>query len=163
MDTKLIIEIIKIVAYVILGGLSIWYSANAKLKGQVGSIIEEAEEMYKDTTTVINSYARELGILKEKDVNFTGADVRNGMTAVVSIKHPDPRFEGQTKTKLDNQDAAKATAKVTGDEIQLFFDKNLETLKTVISCAEKAAKIRKTEERAKTNLLTKQKFSFDSN
>ncbi len=70
-------------------------------------------------------------------MNFTGADVRNGMTAVVSIKHPDPRFEGQTKTKLDNQDAAKATAKVTGDEIQLFFDKNLETLKTVISCAEK--------------------------
>ena len=69
----------------------------------------------------------------------------------------------QTKTKLDNQDAAKATAKVTGDEIQLFFDKNLETLKTVISCAEKAAKIRKTEERAKTNLLTKQKLSFDSN
>ena len=104
-----------------------------------------------------------LVFLKEKDVNFTGADVRNGMTAVVSIKHPDPRFEGQTKTKLDNQDAAKATAKVTGDEIQLFFDKNLETLKTVISCAEKAAKIRKTEERAKTNLLTKQKFSFDSN
>ena len=105
-------------------------------------------------TTVINSYARELGILKEKDVNFTGADVRNGMTAVVSIKHPDPRFEGQTKTKLDNQDAAKATAKVTGDEIQLFFDKNLETLKTVISCAEKAAKIRKTEERAKTYAFT---------
>ncbi len=45
------------------------------------------------------------------------------MTAVVSIKHPDPRFEGQTKTKLDNQDAAKATAKVTGDEIQLFLKK----------------------------------------
>ena len=114
-------------------------------------------------TSVINTYARELGILKEKDANFTGADVRNGMTAVVSIKHPDPRFEGQTKTKLDNQDASRATSKVTGDEIQLFFDKNLDTLKTVISCAEKAAKIRKTEEKAKTNLLTKQKFSFDSN
>ena len=114
-------------------------------------------------TTVINAYARELGILKDKDANFTGADVRNGMTAVVSIKHPDPRFEGQTKTKLDNQDASRATAKVTGDEIQLYFDKNLEVLKTVISCAEKAAKIRKTEEKAKTNLLTKQKFSFDSN
>ena len=114
-------------------------------------------------TTVINNYARELGILKDKDANFNGADVRNGMTAVVSIKHPAPRFEGQTKTKLDNQDAAKATAKVTGDEIQLYFDRNLDTLKTVISCAEKAAKIRKTEERAKTNLLTKQKFSFDSN
>ncbi len=114
-------------------------------------------------TTVINNYARELGILKDKDANFNGADVRNGMTAVVSIKHPAPRFEGQTKTKLDNQDASKATAKVTGDEIQLYFDRNLDTLKTVISCAEKAAKIRKTEERAKTNLLTKQKFSFDSN
>jgi len=114
-------------------------------------------------TNVINSYARELGILKEKDANFTGADVRNGMTAVVSIKHPDPRFEGQTKTKLDNQDAAKVVSKITGEEMGHFFDRNLETLKNIISCAEKAAKIRKTEERAKTNMLTKQKFSFDSN
>ena len=114
-------------------------------------------------TNVINTYARELNILKEKDANFTGADVRNGMTAVVSIKHPDPRFEGQTKTKLDNQDAAKVVAKVTGEEIIRFFDRNLETLKSIIGCAEKAAKIRKTEEKAKTNMLTKQKFSFDSN
>lgn len=114
-------------------------------------------------TTVINQYARELGILKEKDSNFTGADIRNGMTAIVSVKHPDPRFEGQTKTKLDNPDASKATGKVTGEEIVRYFDRNLETLKKVISCAEKAAKIRKTEERAKTNLLTKQKYSFDSN
>lgn len=114
-------------------------------------------------TTVINQYARELGILKEKDSNFTGADIRNGMTAIVSVKHPDPRFEGQTKTKLDNPDASKATGKVTGEEIVRYFDRNLETLKKVIGCAEKAAKIRKTEERAKTNLLTKQKYSFDSN
>lgn len=114
-------------------------------------------------TNVINSYARELNILKEKDANFTGADVRNGMTAVISIKHPDPRFEGQTKTKLDNQDAVKAVGKITGDEIGRFFDRNLEILKNVIGCAEKAAKIRKSEEKAKTNLLAKQKFSFDSN
>ena len=114
-------------------------------------------------TTAMNQYARELGILKEKDSNFTGADIRNGMTAIVSIKHPDPRFEGQTKTKLDNPDAAKATGKVTGEEIVRYFDRNLDTLKKVISCAEKAAKIRKTEEKAKTNLLTKQKYSFDSN
>ena len=114
-------------------------------------------------TTIINSYARELNILKEKDQNFTGPDVRNGMTAVISIKHPDPRFEGQTKTKLDNQDAAKVVAKVVGEELTRFFDRNLETLKAVIGCTEKAAKIRKTEERAKTNMLTKQKFSFDSN
>ena len=114
-------------------------------------------------TTVMNNYARELGILKEKDSNFTGVDIRNGMTAVISIKHPAPRFEGQTKTKLDNQDASKATAKVTGDEIVRFFDRNLETLKTVLSCAERSAKIRKTEEKANTNLLKKQKYSFDSN
>lgn len=114
-------------------------------------------------TTVMNTYAREIGVLKDKDSNFTGADIRNGMTAVVSIKHPAPRFEGQTKTKLDNQDASRATGKVTGEQLVLFFDRNLETLKTVLSCAEKAAKIRKTEERAKTNLLTKQKYSFDSN
>ena len=114
-------------------------------------------------TTVINNYARELNILKEKDANFTGPDVRNGMTAIVSLKHPDPRFEGQTKTKLDNQDASKVVAKVVGDEIVRFFDRNLETLKNIIGCAEKAAKIRKTEEKAKTNMLTKQRFSFDSN
>ena len=114
-------------------------------------------------TMVINQYARELGILKEKDPNFTGSDVRCGMTAVIAVKHPDPRFEGQTKTKLDNPDAAKAAAEVAGEELVLYFDKNLEALKAVIGCAEKSAKIRKAEEKAKTNLLVKQKFSMDSN
>ena len=114
-------------------------------------------------TTVMNQYARQLGILKEKDDNYTGSDIRNGMTAVVSIKHPDPRFEGQTKTKLDNPDAEKVTKSIAGEQLTLFFDKNLETLKNVISCAEKSAKIRKAEERTKTNLLSKSKFSIDSN
>ncbi len=114
-------------------------------------------------TTVMNQYAREIGVLKEKDTNFTGADIRNGMTAIVCLKHPDPRFEGQTKTKLDNQDAAKASSKVTSEEITRHFDRNLDMLKKVLSCAEKSAKIRKSEEKAKTNLLTKQRFSFDSN
>ena len=114
-------------------------------------------------TTVLNGYARTLGILKDKDANFTGTDIRSGITAVVSIKHPDPRFEGQTKTKLDNQDAAKAVSKVVGEQLELYFDRNLETLKSVLSCAERAAKIRKTQEKAKSNLLTKQKYSFDSN
>lgn len=114
-------------------------------------------------TTIMNQYAREIGVLKEKDANFTGVDIRNGMTAIVCLKHPDPRFEGQTKTKLDNQDASKATGKVTNDEITRFFDRNLDTLKKVLSCAERSAKIRKSEEKAKTNLLTKQRFSFDSN
>ena len=114
-------------------------------------------------TQVMNVYARELGILKEKDQNFTGADIRNGMTAVISVKHPAPRFEGQTKTKLDNPDAARVVAKIVSEEAPHFFDRNLDMLKAVLSCAERSAKIRKTEEKTKTNLLTKQKYSFDSN
>jgi len=114
-------------------------------------------------TAMINSYARELGILKEKDPNFTGADTRNGMTAVIAVKHPDPIFEGQTKTKLASADATKAVFTVAGDELQLYFDRNVEVLKGVIGCAEKSAKIRRAEEKAKTNMLTKSRFSFDSN
>ena len=114
-------------------------------------------------TQMINAYARELGILKEKDANFTGADTRNGMTAVVAIKHPNPIFEGQTKTKLASADASKATAIIIGDELTRFFDRNVEIVKAIIGCAEKSAKIRKQEEKAKTNMLTKSKFSFDSN
>ena len=114
-------------------------------------------------TQLINSYARELGILKEKDPNFTGADTRNGMTAIVAVKHPDPIFEGQTKTKLASADATKAVFTISGDLLQHYFDRNLETLKAIIGCAEKSAKIRKAEEKAKTNMLTKSKCSFDSN
>lgn len=114
-------------------------------------------------TTLINTYARELGILKEKDANFTGADVRNGLVAVVAVRHPDPRFEGQTKTKLDNPDAAKAVSSVISEQLHMYFDRHLEELKAVIGCAEKSAKIRKAEEKTKTNMLTKPKYSFDSN
>ncbi|MDO4804132.1 MAG: DNA gyrase subunit B [Lachnospiraceae bacterium] len=114
-------------------------------------------------TQVMNGYARELGVLKEKDSNFTGADIRNGMTAVISVKHPNPRFEGQTKTKLDNPDASRAVAKIVAEKAPHYFDRNLDTLKAVLSCAEKSAKIRKSEEKTKTNLLTKQKYSFDTN
>ena len=111
-------------------------------------------------TNLINTYAKELGILKE-NAKFTGADTRSGMTAIVAVKHPDPIFEGQTKTKLASADAARVVNNVTGDELQRYFDRNLEVLKGVIGCAEKSAKIRKAEEKAKTNMLTKSKFSFD--
>lgn len=113
-------------------------------------------------TTVMNQYARQLGILKEKDDNYTGSDIRNGMTAVVSIKHPDPRFEGQTKTKLDNPDAQRIVNKIVSEQIVLFFDKNLPILKNILSCAEKSVKLRKAEEKTKVSFLPKSKFSFDS-
>ena len=113
-------------------------------------------------TQTINTYAKDLGILKDPN-KFTGTDTRCGMTAVVVLKHPNPMFEGQTKTKLGSMDAQKAVQAVVGEQLELFFDRNLETLKTCISCAEKSAKIRKAEEKAKQNLITKKKFSFDSN
>ncbi len=114
-------------------------------------------------TQLINFYARQIGILKEKDNNFTGADTRNGMTCVIAIKYRDPIFEGQTKTKLASADAASDVASVTGEKLEHFFDRNIETVKSIIACAEKSAKIRKAEEKAKTNMLSKNKFSFDSN
>lgn len=114
-------------------------------------------------TSVINGYARGLGLLKDKDANYSGSDVRNGLVAVISVKHPNPRFEGQTKTKLDNADASKAVSKITTDELTRYFDRNVDTVKSIIECAEKSAKIRKAQERAKTNLLSKQKYSFDGN
>ena len=114
-------------------------------------------------TQLINSYARQLGILKEKDANFTGADTRNGMTAVIAIKFPDPIFEGQTKTKLASADAAKYVQSIVDAELQHYFDRNVEVMKAIIGCAEKSAKIRRAEEKAKTNMLSKSKYSFDSN
>jgi DNA gyrase subunit B len=114
-------------------------------------------------TQEINNYARELGILKDKDVNFTGADTRCGLTAIVAIKHFDPLFEGQTKTKLGSADAARVVNSVTGEQLEIYCDKNLETLKIMIECAMKSAKLRKAEEKVKSNLLGKQKYSFDGN
>ena len=114
-------------------------------------------------TQLVNAYARELGLLKEKDPNFTGTDTRNGLTAVISIKYPDPIFEGQTKTKLASLDAAKQVGNVVGEELTHYFDRNIEVMKSVIACAEKSVKIRRQEEKAKTNLLSKPKYSFDSN
>ena len=114
-------------------------------------------------TQLVNSYARQLQILKDKDENFTGADTRNGMTAIVNVKYRDPIFEGQTKTKLASQDVTRIVSMVVGEQLERYFDRNLDDVKAIISCAEKSAKIRKQEEKAKTNLLVKNKFSFDSN
>lgn len=111
---------------------------------------------------VINQYAKELGVFKSKEQSFAGNDTRNGMVAVISVSHPSPRFEGQTKTKLDNTDVQSAMISILNTELQHYFDRNLETLKTIISRAEMAAKIRKEEEKIHTNLADK-KFAFEGN
>ena len=79
------------------------------------------------------------------------------------MNHPDPIFEGQTKTKLASADATKAVFTVSGDLLSHYFDRNLETLKAIIGCAEKSAKIRKSEDNANTNILTNSKFSHYNN
>lgn len=104
-------------------------------------------------TRVMNQYARELGILKEKDENFDGKDIRNGLVAIVSIKHPDPQFEGQTKTKLGNTDAKSAVEDVFTQEVQRYFDKNVEELKKILDNSMKSYNARKAGDKARNAVL----------
>ena len=75
-------------------------------------------------TTLVNRYARDKGILKEKDENLTGEDVREGLTAVISVKLAEPQFEGQTKTKLGNTEAKAYVQRVAGNQLADWFDRN---------------------------------------
>lgn len=93
-------------------------------------------------TTLVNKYAREKGILKEKDDNLSGDDVREGLTAVVSVKLGEPQFEGQTKTKLGNTEAKAFVQKVTGDQLGDWFDRNPVAAKEIIRKALQAATAR---------------------
>jgi len=104
-------------------------------------------------TRVMNQYARELGILKDKDENFDGKDIRNGIVAIVSIKHPDPQFEGQTKTKLGNTDAKTAVGDVFSQEAQRWFDKNVEVLRAILDNTMKSYNARKASDKARTAVL----------
>ncbi|MCI8626820.1 MAG: DNA gyrase subunit B [Lachnospiraceae bacterium] len=104
-------------------------------------------------TRVMNQYARELGVLKEKDENFDGKDIRNGLVAIISIKHPDPQFEGQTKTKLGNTDAKVAVEDVVSAEITRFLDKNIEILKKILDNSMKSYNARKASDKARTAVL----------
>ena len=72
-------------------------------------------------TRVINDYARKNGLLKEADTNLTGEDVREGLIAIVSIKHPDPQFEGQTKTKLGNSEVSQITNSLFSEGFERFY------------------------------------------
>lgn len=111
-------------------------------------------------TRVMNQYARELGYLKGKDDNFDGKDIRNGIVAIISIKHPDPQFEGQTKTKLGNTDAKTAVEEVVSKEIVRYFDKNIEVLKSILDLAQKSYSARTASDKAR-NAVLKSLNDFD--
>ncbi len=104
-------------------------------------------------TRIMNSYARELGVLKDKDENFDGKDIRNGLVSIVSIKHPDPQFEGQTKTKLGNTDAKVAVDDVFATEVTRYFDKNVEILKKILDNSLRSFHARQASDKARTAVL----------
>ena len=109
---------------------------------------------------LINNYARnELGLLKDKDSNLSGADIRSGMQAIISVKHPDPQFEGQTKTKLSNTDVTKAVDDIVKEQLTVYFDRNYEVLKDICDRAVALSK-KKAMDKSKINIS---KFSFEGN
>ncbi len=93
-------------------------------------------------TSVVNRYARDQKMLREKDDNLTGEDVREGLTAIISIKLAEPQFEGQTKTKLGNTEAKSFVQRVTNDHLRDWFDRNPGEAKDIINKASQAARAR---------------------
>lgn len=112
-------------------------------------------------TRVMNQYARELNFLKNNEDNFDGKDIRNGIVAIVSIKHPDPQFESQTKNKLGNTDAKNAVDEVFSTEVQRYLDKNVEVLRRILENVHKSFKARTASDKARKSVM-KQLLDVDT-
>lgn len=120
------------------------------------------EEGFKRALTrVINDYAKNTGILKENDDKLSGDDVREGLTAVVSVKHPDPQFEGQTKTKLGNSDARTAVNEVFAETFSKFLLENPKVARQIVDKGVLAAKARVAAKRARE--VTRKKSGLELN
>ena len=111
-------------------------------------------------TSLVNRYAREKNILKDKDENLSGDDVREGLTAVVSVKLTNPQFEGQTKTKLGNSEAKTFVQRVMTDKLGDWFDAHPSEAKNVIQKAIEASRARLAAKKAREN--TRRKSIFES-
>jgi DNA gyrase subunit B len=107
------------------------------------------------TTRVINDYARKNGLLKDADPNFTGDDTREGMTAIVSIKHPDPQFESQTKVKLMNPEAQTYVMQVTAEAFQIFLEENPQAARAIVSKCLTSARARDAARKARDLVFRK--------
>jgi DNA gyrase subunit B len=112
-------------------------------------------------TAIVNRYAREQKLLREKDENLTGDDVREGLTAIVSVKLAEPQFEGQTKTKLGNTEAKSFVQKACNDHLRDWFDRNPGEAKEIINKASQAARARIAARQARD--LTRRKSAMESN
>ncbi len=111
-------------------------------------------------TRVINDYAQDNGLLKDLDDTLKGEDIREGLTAVLSVKHPDPQFEGQTKTKLGNSEVRGVVESAVHEELGTYFEENPDTAEAIVSKAVEAAKARKAAQKAEE--LTRRKSALDS-
>ena len=100
-------------------------------------------------TRVINNYARQNDLLKEKELSLTGDDVREGLTAVISVKVPEPRFEGQTKTKLSNREVDGIVQKIVGEKMKHHFEINPDQAKSIIEKVVNAARAREAARKAR--------------
>nr|WP_202807097.1 DNA topoisomerase (ATP-hydrolyzing) subunit B [Geobacillus vulcani] len=110
-------------------------------------------------TRIINDYARKQQIFKENDANLTGEDVREGLTAIVSIKHPSPQFEGQTKTKLGNSDARTVTDAVFSEQFETFLLENPTIARKIVEKGMMAARARLAAKKARE--LTRRKSALE--
>lgn len=106
-------------------------------------------------TRALNTYAREKGYIKEKDTNLTGEDAREGLTAVISIKLPEPQFEGQTKTKLGNPEARTAVEAVFGEAFQIFLEEHPKDAEEIVSKCLLSARARAAARAARETVLRK--------
>jgi DNA gyrase subunit B len=113
-------------------------------------------------TTLVNKYARAQNLLKEKDDNLSGDDVREGLTAVISVKLSEPQFEGQTKTKLGNTEAKAFVQKVVGDQLGDWFDRNPQQAKNIVRKAIDAATARMAARKARETARRKSVFESAS-
>ncbi|GAB3411687.1 DNA topoisomerase (ATP-hydrolyzing) subunit B [Haloparvum alkalitolerans] len=111
-------------------------------------------------TRVVNDYANDHGLVDDLDANLKGEDVREGLTAVVSVKHPDPQFEGQTKTKLGNSEVRGVVESATHEQLGTFFEENPDTARKVVHKAAEAARARKAAKKAEE--LTRRKSALES-
>jgi DNA gyrase subunit B len=106
-------------------------------------------------TRVINDYARKNGLLKDADPNFSGDDTREGLTAIVSIKHPDPQFESQTKVKLMNPEAQTYVTQVVGETFSTFLEENPQAAKAIIAKCLTSARARDAARKARDLVIRK--------
>ncbi len=111
-------------------------------------------------TRVVNDYAKEHDLLKDLDETLKGDDIREGLTAVLSVKHPDPQFEGQTKTKLGNSEVRGIVESAVHEHLGTYFEENPDPAETIVSKAVEAAKARKAAKKAEE--LTRRKSALDS-